>query len=645
MVGRFFSLLLIGAAACTYNPPPRARLESGEGNRIAVGDPLVVRFSEPVCPATLEVRIWSGRKDLYDLEGERMSWDRPILPGCTLGGSPCLSAADGDDRDPSVNPRAREVCENALDDNSDGRTDEEDCKTCFFLDGDQDGYGVSGEATPCKAAPEGAFTARRAGDCDDRHPDVHPGMAEVCNGLDDDCDGLTDEVGAVGCTTYHFDHDGDGWGSGTAAQCRCSAGSGYVGLSGDCDDQDPGAHPGAEEVCNGRDDDCDGVVDQAGCPGCTAYYLDGDGDGYGVAGQSRCLEGPDGYHTASRAGDCDDSNAERNPDAAEVCNGHDDDCDGLTDEGDGLPGCGWFHEDADGDGYAGGAQRCLCGPEAPFTVGEVSLVLDETRTVATLRVAPGALGPLAQPLVLEVSDRLADPSGHQVGYPQYFDFQIVERREGSVTCRQDGVEVVPYEVATGAFLFFAHFASPPSPIELNQQFFCDIAANLRSGRFVILCTDADPRPGAPLNTQDPAQLKIDTGAEGFIFTLRGCVGQDQSQGYVFEADPFTLALTIGPITFALRDTILSGRIGTDTATGLAKWDGTMAVGELYMNVGGQETVYPANKANFQLSQIPPSLIPEGMPRACDADPCAVVGGSCDLLKPWPAPEVCPVALD
>ncbi len=627
-------------AACSYNPPPTARLQAGEGNRITTGDPLVLQFSEPVCPATLELRVWSGRKDLYAIEGERLSWDRPILDSCTLGESPCRSEVDLDDRDPYVNPRAREVCDNGLDDNSDHRKDEADCVVCFFLDEDQDGHGVLSEGAPCKPSPEGAWTARRAGDCDDRDPDAHPGAVEVCDGRDNDCNGLTDEPGAQGCTTYYLDADKDGWGTERVTQCRCSAGLGYVSKAGDCDDQGESVHPEAEEACNGRDDDCDGAVDRPGCQACTAYYLDADGDGFGVGADSRCLAGPEGRYVATQAGDCDDSDPKVHPGVAEDCNARDDDCDGLTDEGEGLPGCRWFYEDADGDGYGGEAQRCVCGPQAPFTVGEVALSLDETGTVATVAVAPGALGPLAQPLVLEVTKRLADLSGHAIGYPQFFDFQIVERREAAVSCREDADNLIPYEVTTGAFLFFAHFPSPPSPIELNQQFFCDVAVNQRTGRFVILCTDADPLPGAPLNTKDPAELKMDTGEEGFIFSLRGCLGQDQSQGYVFESEPFTLALTIGPITFALRDTVLSGRIGADPASGAAKWDGTMATSELYMNVAGQETVYPANKANFQLAQIPAAWVPEGMPRACEEDPCRVVGGSCDLVKPWPDPQVC-----
>jgi len=637
---RWVVCIAVGLGACEYNAAPRASLEVGEGNRITAGEPIRVRFSEPVCPASLEVRVWSGRKDLYDIEGERVRWDRPILPDCTLRNTPCRSIPDRDDHDPFVNPRTREVCGNGMDDNSDGTTDEPDCEVCYFLDEDRDGYGVSSETAPCRAAPDGLFTAIRAGDCNDHDPDVHPGAAEVCDSLDNDCNGIRDDAGAAGCTTYFFDADADGWGGDAEPQCRCSAGSGYVARAGDCDDRDPTVHPEADEVCNGRDDDCDGHTDRNNCKPCTAFFRDVDADGFGVSADAKCLDAPEPPYTARAGGDCDDEDPAVHPAAAEVCNGRDDDCDGRTDRGEGLPGCLWFFRDDDQDGFGTNESRCLCGPESPFTVGAVELTLEDGGTLAVLHAQPGAFGPLAQPLVLEIDRGLADRSGHAAGYPQRFDFQVVERREGSVSCREDDPALPPYDVVQGAFLFFAHFASPPSPIELNQQFFCDIRANGRTGRFVMLCIDADPLPGAPLNTQDPAELKMDHGPEGFIFSVTGCLGADQSHGYVFESEPFTLALTIGPITFALRDTVLSGRITADASTGLAKWDGTMAVSELYMNVAGQETVYPSNQANFQLSQIPAALIPDGMPTACDADPCTAVGGTCDLLPAWPPASVC-----
>ena len=106
-------------------------------------------------------------------------------------------------------------------------------------------------------------------------------QVEVCNGKDDDCDGQVDNGGNGGqCTVFYEDKDGDGYGQG-AGKCQCAPGGMFVAaLKGDCDDNDPKVNPKAAEVCNGVDDNCDGVVDGANLPLCKSYYLDADGDGY-----------------------------------------------------------------------------------------------------------------------------------------------------------------------------------------------------------------------------------------------------------------------------------------------------------------------------------------------------------------------------
>ncbi len=172
-------------------------------------------------------------------------------------------------------------------------------------------------ATPADDDGDGFSTVD--GDCDDADANIHPDADERCNDIDDDCDGDTDEV-AVDATRWYDDDDGDGYGVETITACDQPAGS--ATQPGDCNDGDATSFPGAEEICDGADNDCDGVADEELE---AHYWLDADGDSYGDAAFPSCQPGS-GY--TSDAGDCDDANAAVNPGAAEVCgNGIDDDCD------------------------------------------------------------------------------------------------------------------------------------------------------------------------------------------------------------------------------------------------------------------------------------------------------------------------------
>ena len=160
------------------------------------------------------------------------------------------------------------------------------------------------------------------GDCDDSDPSVNPIAEEVENGIDDNCNGETDEG----------DFDLDGF---TAAQ-------------GDCDDNDPNVHPNAEELPNNADDDCDGTVDEG-----TVNY-DDDGDGQ-----------------TENQGDCDDGDSAVYLGATEICgNGKDDNCNGDQNELNGMS-CTNFYRDFDGDGYGDdNSVACSCSgglPDAYYT--------------------------------------------------------------------------------------------------------------------------------------------------------------------------------------------------------------------------------------------------------------------------------------
>jgi hypothetical protein len=164
------------------------------------------------------------------------------------------------------------------------------------------------------------------GDCDDGDPEISPAAAETCNGADDNCNGYVDE--GVGETRY-ADRDGDGHGDRDRSEVRCAAEPGWSDEADDCDDSDANAFPGAEETCNGVDDDCDGNIDEGAT---TRRWVDADGDGYGDKFQpvDVCGEEPG---TADNDDDCDDGDAAVNPAAAEAPgDGVDNDCDGAVDE-------------------------------------------------------------------------------------------------------------------------------------------------------------------------------------------------------------------------------------------------------------------------------------------------------------------------
>ncbi len=300
-------------------------------------------------------------------------------------------ALDVDDCEPlnaAVHPGATEVC-NELDDDCDGQTDPKNSVGCnpFYIDVDGDFYGGSG-LKECVCGDEGTepFTAPAGGDCNDSDPAINPLAEEICNEKDDNCDDDVDNFGATGCTLKYKDADGDDFGLFSDKQCVCGAKGAYsASEAGDCDDTDEDVYPGADEFCNGKDDNCNFSTDEEGTLGCDNFYLDFDEDGWGIEANFKCLCAPSGIFSASLAGDCDDEDDEISPGEDEICDGKNNDCDILLDEEDAV-GCTIYYLDADGDTFGKSNDfKCLCYP-GNFYTATMKFDCDDTKGY----VHPGA---------------------------------------------------------------------------------------------------------------------------------------------------------------------------------------------------------------------------------------------------------------
>ena len=187
-----------------------------------------------------------------------------------------------------------ETCD-GVDNDCDGTADED---FFWYPDADGDGWGANvTELVSCTLVPG---LVQSTGDCDDADALINPGMPDGCDGadgIDNNCNGQPEDD----ASTWFADLDGDGWGDEGSIVMACSQQPGTSPDPGDCDDGDSTVFPGAEELCDGLDNDCDGPVDEE-----FVWYTDADGDGLGDAATAlvSCTPVPGGVQVA---GDCDDT--------------------------------------------------------------------------------------------------------------------------------------------------------------------------------------------------------------------------------------------------------------------------------------------------------------------------------------------------
>ncbi|HMV66846.1 MAG TPA: putative metal-binding motif-containing protein [Myxococcota bacterium] len=294
-------------------------------------------FNDALQGRDLRVELW------VDHDGDGVGAIGDSIRGCAeLLTGHSRRTGDCDDDDAATFPGAAEPCDGVDNNCADGLQDEG--RVDVWVDVDEDGFGAGAPAWIC---PGDQVGAGRGGDCDDGDASVHPGAAEVCDHVDNDCVDGVDRVGGRDLYVQRYeDADGDGWGSGPPSPV-CPGAAGWSVQANDCDDGDPAVFPGAPEPCDGVDNNC---AFGTGDEGQLAYQRDEDGDGYGHGEPTLACPGTLDEAWVTRGGDCDDARPRVHPGVPEVCDYVDNNCNGDADEL-ALRVEHWF--DQDGDGYGG----------------------------------------------------------------------------------------------------------------------------------------------------------------------------------------------------------------------------------------------------------------------------------------------------
>ncbi|MFT5679274.1 MAG: hypothetical protein ACI8RZ_000178 [Myxococcota bacterium] len=258
------------------------------------------------------------------------------------------------------------------------------------------------------------------GDCNDSDPMLHPDALELCDAVDNNCNGIVDEDGWEDAPVWYADTDGDDHGDINQSVSACGQPEGYVSDTLDCDDSDSTVYTGADEVCDGVDNDCDGNIDEGTATDILTWHKDSDGDGYGTPFDTVvACEAPSGY--VANGEDCDDFDVSVAPDQPEVCDGLDNDCDGLFDDEDGYitDAPTWYlDDDTDGFGISG---TTLIACDAPIGYADNTDDCDDTTTTTN---------PDADEVCGDGEDNNCDGNIDEESAPEHIDWYIDADADG-----------------------------------------------------------------------------------------------------------------------------------------------------------------------------------------------------------------------
>ena len=435
-------------------------------------------------------QVDEGVRQIYfaDVDGDGFGGVN-YIESCVLPEGYVPISSDCNDQNATVYPSAPEQCD-GIDNNCDGEVDE-NLYITWYLDYDGDGFGDSNFSN--NDCDPGTGYVDNDLDCDDLNASAYPGNSEICDGIDNDCDG---DVDGNLASIFYPDSDGDGFGDPSSPISVCNTANGLVDNPNDCDDNDASAFPGATEVCDEIDNNCDGVVDEDLV---LTWYLDNDQDTFGdPLYQMQACNRPFGY--TDNPQDCDDNSASVSPFAVEICDSIDNNCDGLINEG--LDAT--YYLDSDGDGFGDITnQQVACSQPQGYVLNPD----DCNDTEIT-----------ANPIASEICDTIDNNCNGQINEGLNADYYLDADGDGfgDINTLQVSCAPVANHVLNGDDCDDSEATANPVAAEV-----CDLIDNNCDGQ---------------INEGLDATYYIDTDGDGYGNATISQVACSQPQGYVLNPD-------------------------------------------------------------------------------------------------------------